>query len=115
MIDEILTKFNLKYEDLNSSEKETFHSMLDTISKVKLSPERLKDYIEAMKFSVETELANEPEYKQVFIFRLRNDKNVFLKARLRNYMLLDAFLVSPKKAEEALDRALAGIVPKKVI
>ena len=114
MIDELLEKFGLKYEDLNPTEKETFHTMLDAVNKNQLTPEKLKDYVTAMKYSIETELANEPEYKEVFIFRVRNDKNIYLKARLRNYMLLEAFLLSPAKAKESLERALSGVTPRKV-
>jgi histidyl-tRNA synthetase len=111
MIDEILDKLGLKYEDLNPSEKETFHSMLSAVEKSKLSPEKLQEYIQHMKYSIEEELSKEPEYTKVFIFRFRNDRNIFLKARLRNYMLLEAFLMTPEKAKEALERALGNITP----
>ena len=33
MIDEILSKLNLKYEDLNTSERETLNGWLDSLQK----------------------------------------------------------------------------------
>lgn len=113
MIDELLSKAGLKYSDLNPTEKETFNSMLDMLNKSQLTPETLKSYISRMKNTVEEELSKEPEYIRIFIFKFRNDKNILLKARLRNYLLLEAFLDTPKKAKEALERAIAGMIPKK--
>jgi hypothetical protein len=110
MIDELLKKAGLKYEDLNVAEKETLNSMLDSLTKTKLTIDKLKEYLANMRYGVEQELANEPEHKWIFF---RNDKNLLLKARLRNYMLLEGFLMSPEKAKEALERALAGMVVKK--
>lgn len=112
MIDDLLEKKGLKLEDLNPTEKEYFFSMLDSLRKTELTPDKLKEYIHSMRDAVEKELSEEPEYIQVFIFRFRNDKNILLKARLRNYMLFESFLLSPEKAKEALDRALAGVIKK---
>lgn len=112
-IDEILEKVGVKYEDLNAIERKTFNEMVEKVSKTEINNETLKSYISTMKDSVEKELSEEPEYVRVWLFAFRNDKNIFLKARLRNYILLEAFLDTPKKAKEALDRALAGMIPKK--
>ncbi len=112
-IDEILEKVGVKYEDLNAIERKTFNEMVEKVSKTEINNETLKNYISAMKDSVEKELSEEPEYVRVWLFAFRNDKNILLKARLRNYILLEAFLDTPKKAKEALDRALAGMIPKK--
>ena len=38
------------------------------------------------------------------------DKNILLKARLRNYLLFEGFLTSPDRAKEQLDQAMAGLV-----
>lgn len=112
-IDEILEKVGVKYEDLNAIERKTFNEMVEKVSKTEINNETLKNYISTMKDSVEKELSEEPEYVRVWLFAFRNDKNILLKARLRNYILLEAFLDTPKKAKEALDRALAGMIPKK--
>lgn len=112
-IDEILEKVGVKYEELNAIERKTFNEMVEKVSKTEINNETLKNYISAMKDSVEKELSEEPEYVRVWLFAFRNDKNILLKARLRNYILLEAFLDTPKKAKEALDRALAGMIPKK--
>lgn len=110
--EEILNKFGLKYEDLNTVEKETYNSMISGIKQSSLNSEKLKEYVSRMRYAVEEELVNEPEHIRIFIFKFENRKQIYLKARLRNYMLLEAFLESPKRAKEALERALAGIVPK---
>lgn len=105
MIDEILEKVGLKYEDLNAAERETLYSWVEVLEKGQLSIEGVRDYISSMKESVESELSKSD---------LGSKHDMFLKARLRNYMLLESFLSTPKRAKEAIDRALSGMVGKKV-
>ena len=112
-MDEILQRFGLKYDDLNVAEKETLNTMLSSLQQKQLTVERVKEYIHSMRDAVEDELENEPEFTYIFIFRVPNRKEILLKARLRNYRLLEAFLYSPDKAKKAIESAVAGIPPKR--
>lgn len=78
--------------------------MLKAVSEAQLTPEKLKDYILSMRNAVENELVREV---------LNTTQDIFLKARLRNYMLLESFLMSPEKAKKALEDSIAEILPKK--
>ena len=49
MIDELLEKVGLKYEDLSSVEKETLNTWVDTLQKGQLSLEKVRDYVSSMK------------------------------------------------------------------
>ena len=99
IIDELLKKYGLKYEELTVDERTTFHTMLDAIEGKSLSIEKIKDFIISMKYAVEQELV-----------KMGNEskQDIFLKARLKNYMLLEAFLTSPEKARKALELSLSG-------
>lgn len=110
MIDQLLSKVGLKFEDLKPVEQETLNTWLKALQNSTVTTEKIRMYIEAMRNSVEEELSKEPEYIQTLFFRTRNDKNILLKARLRNYMLLDAFLMSPEHAKRQLEQAVAGMV-----
>lgn len=103
-IDEILEKLGLKYEDLTSAEKETLFQWTDVLNRNKLTLEGVKTYITSMRDAVEQDLTKTGH---------NSKEDIFLKARLRNYMLLEAFLSTPEKARQALDRAIAGMVSKK--
>lgn len=113
MIDQILERLGMKYEDLNSSEQATLNQWLEALNKSQLSLEQVKTYITTMRDSVSQELIDEPEYIRILFFKFTNRKQILLKARLRNYLLLEAFLSTPEKAKFALDKALAGLVSKK--
>ena len=106
MIDEILQKFGLAYKDLKpgSGEYETLNSWLQALQQGALTVEKIRDNIHSMRDSVESELTKPG---------LDSKQDLFLKARLRNYMLLEAFLSSPEKAKAQIERALAGIAPKR--
>jgi len=104
MINELLERVGLKYEDLNKLEAETFNQMLESLSKTSLTIESLKTYIASMKTAVEKDLAK---------IGHENKQDIYLKARLRNYILLEEFLASPERARTALERSIAGMIPKK--
>jgi len=104
MLDEILTKVGLKYEELTLDERETLHSWIGAIEKTSISPQKLREYISQMKNAVSLELSDS---------KLGSKHDMYLKARLRNYILFEAFLSTPEKAQEALNRAISGIVSNK--
>ena len=104
MMDSILKKFGLKFEDLRPGERETLYSWTESLQQNQLTVDGVKAYISAMKDTVEQELTK---------VNHNSKEDLFLKARLRNYLLLEAFLTSPEKAKKALERAVAGIVSNK--
>lgn len=103
MLDEILEKFGLKYEDLKPLEKETLFSWMEALKKNELTVEKVKDYIAAMRDTVEQELTQVGH---------NSKQDLFLKARLRNYMLLEAYLSTPDRAKKMIERQLSGLDKK---
>ena len=104
MLDKILEKFNLKFEDLSADERETLTTWSAAIQKSKVTPDGVRDFIISMRVSVEKELTKTDH---------NTKQDIFLKARLRNYLVLEGFLTSPEKAEEQLEQAISGLVDKK--
>lgn len=88
---------NLTYEELSEGERDTLLSMAENLTKGQLSLEDYKNYVQRMKYAVETELAKHD---------LDPKQDLFLKARLRNLMLLEVFLLAPEKAKAAVDAAI---------
>ena len=103
MLDEILEKSGLKYEQLTALEKETLNTWMDALQKGQVSIEKVREYIGSMKEAVEQELTK---------FDLDTNQDLFLKARLRNYMLLDAYLSTPERAKEQIENAISQMVRK---
>ena len=104
IIAEILQKVGLKYEDLTTAERNTLMEWNRSLQTKQLTIDAIKNHIHAMRFAVERELTETGH---------NSKQDLFLKARLRNYMLLEAFMDSPEKAKEALDKALSGLVSTK--
>ena len=100
---DLLEKYGLKYEDLNVVERETYNSKLSEIQKSGMSVEKIKTYIHTMKESVELELTKVGH---------ESKQDIFLKARLRNYMLLEAFLNSPEKLQFQLEQMVSSMIKK---
>jgi hypothetical protein len=113
LIEDIEEKSGLKIESLNAVEKQTFLSMISEIEKVKMTPEKLKDYITSMREAVENDLAKEPSFIRILIFKVENPNLIRLQARLQNYLLLESFLLTPERAKAQLDGMLNNVLPKK--
>jgi DNA-binding protein H-NS len=104
MYDKILEKLGLKYEDLTSEERTVLDSWVKRLESKQLTLQSIKEYLQAMKSAVEDKLTKTS---------LNSKQDLFLKARLRNYLLLDAFITSPEKARQAIENMIEGIAPKK--
>ena len=96
-MDQLLQTLGLQgvesYDDLTSDEKETYREMLTIQQSGEVSLEDFKRHVITMRMSVEYELAS---YE-------RNDrKDLLLKARLKNYLLFEAFFDKPERAKEML-------------
>jgi 7-cyano-7-deazaguanine synthase in queuosine biosynthesis len=101
---EIEEKFNIDIDTLNTIEKATYFKMLEEVQKAQMTPEKLRNHIIEMRNAVEQELVKvDLEHKQ----------DVFLKARLKNYMLLESFLISPERAKESLENMISGMANNK--
>lgn len=112
-LDEMLGLKGLKYEELTPIEKETYHTWQQALTQNVLTVDSIRDYIRQAKDAVEQELADTPEMERVWLFFFQpNRKAVLLKARMKNYLLLEAMLSTPEKAKQAMERAVAGIVGK---
>ena len=105
VIDTILEKFDLKYEDLKGAERDTLNSWIEALETNKLTIESVKSFVGSLRDSVEDELVKTDNNSR---------QDLYLKARLRNLKLLDSFLTSPEKAKAAIERTIAGIAGRKV-
>ncbi len=125
VIDDILHKVGLEYQDLSTRERATLVQWTQALDSNQLDVDAVRQYVHAMKQSVQAELEgfkHETPGGWIGIVSLfipfygllkkwyQDEHKVYLEARLRNLMLIESFLIGPKKAREALDRAIAGIV-----
>lgn len=115
VIEDFLKRVGVEsYEDLNDLEKEEYDRWLQAMASSEITPIDVKNYIAQMKNAVVMQLADEPEYihSNIFPFLKRsNPVNMYLKARLKNYILLEAFLGRPDQARAALESHLKQIKP----
>ncbi len=100
MIDEILQRIGLKYEDLTSAERDTLSGWMEALDSNQLTLDRVRVFVHQLRDHVEQEVVTVDNGSK---------QDIFLKARLRNLMLIEAFMTSPEQAKAALERAIAGI------
>lgn len=101
-MDELLKIFGVKdltYDQLSQAERATFHSWLDGLKRNALTISSVHDYIRQLRDAVENELTKP---------NITSREDLFLKARLRNLLLLDSMLTLPAKAEELLKRQVSS-------
>lgn len=91
----------VKYEELNQLEKEEYDKLYSSFRNKQISLEDFRVHISTMKNGVALELAE--------LSNDQTERNTYLKARLKNYILIEAFLDTPAKAKEAFDKAMKNI------
>lgn len=102
-----LNKDGLRYEDMNKDERATYMKWLTRLEEKQLTLSDVLSYIQQARNSVEAELVDTPETERSWLFFQRpNRKAILLRARLRNYMLLENMLTSPERARQAIEKAL---------
>ena len=83
------------FDDLRQDEKESYFKLLDLAEKSKITLDDVKKHIHQMRMSVEFALASE---------KLAKNEDLFLKARLKNYILLESLFERPERAKETLQQ-----------
>lgn len=100
IIEKVAEITGVNFEDLNYAERQIIRGWVNALSQKELTLDSVKQFISSLKFAVENELANDtPSGK----------RDLFLKARLKNLMALEAFLQGPEKAKEALESYLKNL------
>lgn len=112
-MNELLKKFNLKYEDLTSEEIATLDKWQQSLASRSITLPDIKDYINTMIEVLERELHgyDTPKTFTSFLFRGRRNRN--LEARLMNYLMLRDFVTAPEKARVFVEKQLSQLSPKK--
>lgn len=116
--DDLLKRIGLSLEDLDKpghmGEKEAYFTLLQQSQTTPLTIEDFRKYFIRMRMSVEQELASRKAAPQSFVSLLsylipviglirkwyQDQEEIELKARLRNYLLLETFLYSPGIANQ---------------
>lgn len=100
MLSKLLEKFGVNYEDLNPSEKETLSQWVQSLQTNQLTLDGVKTYLKHLIEGVERELAT---------YNLSREQDLFLKARLKNYLMLYDFLTAPDRAQKYIEQSLQNI------
>lgn len=108
-LNQLLERVGLQYEDLNSAEKDTLKQWLEVLSKRQLTIEELKLYLRQLIEAVEKQLTDLSETTSFFSFLSNRKKDIYLKARLRNYLIISDFLNSPERAQKYIEQQLTNI------
>ena len=93
MIQKILEKLGLQYEDLSHAEKETFLEYDVVLSTPKIEIKDIEKFVADQRVSISKQLAS---------YKNSKDKDLFLKARLRNIDLLEVFILAPEDNKKRL-------------
>ena len=99
-IDALLKKYGVTYDDMSNEELETFNQIIASVQQGQLTVEKVRNFIASLRYTVSIALAKHD---------LTSDHDKFLKARLMDLMLIEAFLTSPERAKEHLEKMIANV------
>lgn len=102
--DAILQKLGIQYSDLTDDEFSTLQSWKESLQTNTLTVEKIQSYITDMRDAVQREITKTDH---------NTKQDIFLKARLRNLLILEGLMVSPEKAQKAIDARLQSFAKNK--
>lgn len=105
----LLDKFDIDYEDLNPAEKETLRTWQQALAQNELTVQGIKDYLKSLIDAVEKELSEMKESTSFWTYLYAWKKDFYLKARLKNYLILYDFVSAPEKARKYVEQSLNNI------
>lgn len=122
-IDKLLAKRGLKFEDLEVDEQETLNTWLSAVNKNQVNMMNVREYVAKMRDSVAQTLSEIDDIPNTWLSILSlliplvgiirkwymDQRRVMLIARLRNYILLEAMLSTPERAQKAIEKMIAGM------
>lgn len=95
-IEEFLHDRGIKdYDDLRPDEKESYFKLLEIAESSKITLEDMLFHLKVMRQSVESALATE---------KLNPKEDLFLKARLKVYLIFESFFDKPERARQMLNQ-----------
>lgn len=126
-MDKILEPFGLTFDELTEDEQKTYTQWLGNLKKNEVTLDDVKSYITSLRESVETEITAMQETSGSWLSFLpmlipligivrkwyADQKKVYLEARLRNLILIEAFVYRQERAEHALEKLIATVKPVK--
>jgi hypothetical protein len=95
-VQEVLTSAGIKdFDELTAVEKESYFKLLEVAESGKITLEDFQKNVKKMRESIDYALAVED---------LGVTKDIFLKARLKCYIIFEAFFEKPERAREMLEQ-----------
>ncbi len=96
--DRILDQQGIKYENLSPEERALCNQ--DSNGVKAITVEDLTEQISELLFSLQLDLCDTPDTPE------NQDKNKYLKARVKNYLVMLAFLTTPVKVAKAIEKSI---------
>jgi hypothetical protein len=93
-LSQLLEKLGLKYEDLTEEEKKTYTQWHEVLSQSEVTIDDLKKFIPAQIEQLEDQ---QNDYKN------SKEKDLFLKAQIRNLKMIHAFILGPEQRRKWLE------------
>jgi hypothetical protein len=108
----LLEEHGLKLEELNSSERETLDKWSKAWQQQEMSVPKIRELLENLIDGTQKELADLKESTSFWSWLFNRKKDIFVKARLRNYLTLRDFIAGPERARKFIEENLKNINKK---
>jgi hypothetical protein len=109
MLHNLLEKQGIKFEELNPAERETFQQWQKALAQNQLTVEGIKDYLKSLIEAVEKDLTDLKESTSLFTALFNWKRDFYLKARLKNYLMMYDFITAPDRAQKQIEQSIKNI------
>jgi hypothetical protein len=108
-INGLLEKQGLKIEELNSAERQTLEKWSKAWQQQEMSVAKIQELLDNLIDGTQKDLADLKESTSFWSWLFNRKKDIFVKARLRNYLTLRDFIAGPERARKFIEENLKNI------
>jgi hypothetical protein len=108
-INTLLENHGFKIEELNSQERDTLEKWSKAWQQQEMSVSKIQEMLNGLVDATQKELADLKESTSFWSWLFNRKKDIFLKARLRNYLTLRDFVTGPERARKFIEENLKNI------
>jgi single-stranded DNA-specific DHH superfamily exonuclease len=112
IVTQLLEKYGFHdLAEMTEEESQSFYKLLKQAETKTLTLDDFKRYIRSLISAVERELVDTSEVETAFfgVLRRENRAHLYLKARLKNYLFLENFLIQPDLARKQLEEVVSRL------
>ena len=111
-LEDLLGQFGLSLDELNAAERQTLNDWLGKLRSKQLTLPDVQEHLASLVSALEREIAGLETPPTLVSWLFASRRQLYLRARLKNYLMIQDFLLGPQRAEKWVTAQVQNLKPQ---